>query len=493
MSTPSEKFVQPAIPKFDGYYDFWSMTMENFLRSREMWSLVEEGIPTMAIGSSPANEAQRKAVEEAKLKDLKVKNFLFQAIDREILETILDKGTSKAIWESMKRKYQGSTKVRRAQLQALKREFELLAMKEGEKIDTFLGRTLSVVNKMKINGESVEQSTIVSKILRSLTRKFNYVVCSIEESNDLSTLTIDELHGSLLVHEGRMQEPQEEEHVLNVSQDERSSYGRGRGSLRGGRGRGRGRATPDKASIECFKCHKLGHFQYECPDWEKGAYYAELEEDVLLMALVSFEEEENVEENETGGDGGASGEDGEALETGKERGRCHDLSNDVESAKVCVKFAEACKEEEWLEVMRCELQAIQKNETWDLASSQVDVKKMEAKWCELQDIEKNQTGSLMPHMMYVADLISQFMAKSKEEHMLAAKSVLTYLKRTVDFRRTQHIDVRYHYLCDLAKQEVVKLVFCGTGDQVADIMTKPVKLEAFIKLREKLGVCNRVN
>ncbi|KAG7584140.1 Zinc finger CCHC-type superfamily [Arabidopsis suecica] len=292
MSTSSEKFVQPAIPKFDGYYDFWSMAMENFLRSREMWSLVEEGIPTMAIGSSPANEAQRKAVEEAKLKDLKVKNFLFQAIDREILETILDKGTSKAIWESMKRKYQGSTKVRRAQLQALKREFELLAMKEGEKIDTFLGRTLSVVNKMKINGENVEQSTIVSKILRSLTRKFNYVVCSIEESNDLSTLTIDELHGSLLVHEGRMQEPLEEEHVLNVSQDERSSYGRGRGSLRGGRGRGRGRATPEKASIECFKCHKLGHFQYECPDWEKGAYYAELEEDVLLMAQVSFEEEE---------------------------------------------------------------------------------------------------------------------------------------------------------------------------------------------------------
>lgn len=30
--------------------------------------------------------------------------------------------------------------------------------------------------------------------------------------------------------------------------------------------------------VECFKCHKLGHFQYECPSWEKSANYAEIDE-----------------------------------------------------------------------------------------------------------------------------------------------------------------------------------------------------------------------
>lgn len=200
----SDKFVQPAIPKFDSYYDYWSMTTENFLGSKEVWTLVDEGIPTAAVGTAPASKTQRKVVEDAKLKDLKVKNYLFQAIDWEIFETILDKETSKIIWDSMKQKFQGSTKVRRAQLQALRREFELLTMKEGEKVDSFLGRTLSVVNKMKTNGESMEQSTVIGKILRSLTNKFNYVVCSIEESNDLSQMSIDELHGSLLIHEQRM-------------------------------------------------------------------------------------------------------------------------------------------------------------------------------------------------------------------------------------------------------------------------------------------------
>ena len=106
---------------------------------------------------------------------------------------------------------------------------------------------------------------MVGKILRSLTAKFNYVVCSIEESNDLSTLSIDALHGSLHVHEQRMQGYQEEEHVLKVAQEDRSGRGRGRGVFRGGRGRGRGRQSRNKAIIECFKFHKLGHFQYECP------------------------------------------------------------------------------------------------------------------------------------------------------------------------------------------------------------------------------------
>ncbi|CAA7052583.1 unnamed protein product [Microthlaspi erraticum] len=61
-------------------------------------------------------------------------------------------------------------------------------------------------------------------------------------------------------------------------------------------------------------------------------------------------------------------------------------------------------------------------------------------------------------------------------------------RNPVMHRHTKHIDVRYHYLCDLTNQEVVKLVFCGTGEQVADIMTKPVKLETFVKLRGLLGM-----
>ena len=62
--------VQPAIPKFDGHYDYWSMLMENFLRSKEYWNLVETGVP--AAEGVELTSVQQKSSADQKLKDLKV-------------------------------------------------------------------------------------------------------------------------------------------------------------------------------------------------------------------------------------------------------------------------------------------------------------------------------------------------------------------------------------------------------------------------------------
>lgn len=58
--------------------------------------MVEHGIPTTAAGVVLTN-TQQKAIEDQTLKDLKAKNYLFQAIARSILETILNKDTTKNI------------------------------------------------------------------------------------------------------------------------------------------------------------------------------------------------------------------------------------------------------------------------------------------------------------------------------------------------------------------------------------------------------------
>lgn len=75
------------------------------------------------------NEWHIKNVEEARLKDLKAKNYILKAFDRGIIETILNKDTTKGIWGSMKQKYKASKNVKRAQLQTLHRELDLLSMK----------------------------------------------------------------------------------------------------------------------------------------------------------------------------------------------------------------------------------------------------------------------------------------------------------------------------------------------------------------------------
>ena len=175
MATDSS-FVQAAIPRFDGHYDHWSMLIENFLRSKEYWYVVESGVAAPVAGVA-LTKAQKTELEGLKLKDLKAKNYLFQAIDRFILETILiSKETSKDIWDSMKKKYQDSSRVKRAQLQALRKDFETQQMKDGEFVTRYCARTMVITNKMRFHGEKMEDVAIVEKILRPLAPKFNYVV-----------------------------------------------------------------------------------------------------------------------------------------------------------------------------------------------------------------------------------------------------------------------------------------------------------------------------
>ena len=91
----SSNFTHLTVPKFNGYYEHWSMLMENLLRSKEYWSLIETGVTTSPTDVTPE---QRKAADESKLHDFKAKNYLFQSIDMTILETILVWDTAKDIW-----------------------------------------------------------------------------------------------------------------------------------------------------------------------------------------------------------------------------------------------------------------------------------------------------------------------------------------------------------------------------------------------------------
>lgn len=50
-------------------------------------------------------------------------------------------------------------------------------------------------------------------------------------------------------------------------------------------------------------------------------------------------------------------------------------------------------------------------------------------------------------------------------------SAIKLSKNPILDRRTKHINVRYHYLHNLSSEGIMRLVFCGTNDQVADIMT----------------------
>lgn len=70
-------------------------------------------------------------------------------------------------------------------------------------------------------------------------------------------------------------------------------------------------------------------------------------------------------------------------------------------------------------------------------------------------------------------------------------STIKLSKNPVLHARSKHIHVRFHFLRELVNDGVITMEYCGTEDQLSDIMTKTVKLDTFEKLRERMGVCCR--
>ena len=75
--------------------------------------------------------------------------------------------------------------------------------------------------------------------MRVLPSKFNVIVITIEETNDLSNFSVDELHASLITHKQRLS--RNENSSLEQAFKTQMSFGRGRGQGRGNK-RGRGRS-----------------------------------------------------------------------------------------------------------------------------------------------------------------------------------------------------------------------------------------------------------
>jgi hypothetical protein len=137
-------------------------------------------------------------------------------------------------------------------------------MDEKEEIATYFLRVDEVVISIKGLGEELNESLVVQKVLRSLLLKCDAKVSVIEETRDLTKLTMDELHGSLIAYEMRIgiesDQPNNEatfkainntKYKDNDLDEEITNFIR---RVQKGTGRYKG-----KSPLKCFNCGRIGH------------------------------------------------------------------------------------------------------------------------------------------------------------------------------------------------------------------------------------------
>ncbi|KAJ8760556.1 hypothetical protein K2173_015223 [Erythroxylum novogranatense] len=196
--------------------------MKTLLRSQHLWNLVEYGF----VDILEPNAEEEERLNIIKQKDAKALFIIQQAVHETIFSRIAAATTSQQAWSILQKEFQGDSKFIMVKLQSLRRDFETLVMKNGELIADFFSRTMTISNQMRSYGEQISDETIVAKVLRSLTPKFDNVVAAIEEAKDLSVLSIDELMGSLQAHESRINRvPEKNEEKAFQVQEETIHHG----------------------------------------------------------------------------------------------------------------------------------------------------------------------------------------------------------------------------------------------------------------------------
>ena len=113
----------------------------------------------------------------------------------------MDLETPKQVWDKLQGEFEGSERVKTVRLFTLKREFELMKMKDDESIKDYSGRLMDVVNQIRLLGEAFTNQKVVENIMVSVPQNFEAKIFAIEESCDLQTLTIVELTSKLHAQE----------------------------------------------------------------------------------------------------------------------------------------------------------------------------------------------------------------------------------------------------------------------------------------------------
>ncbi|GJU88192.1 copia protein [Tanacetum coccineum] len=276
-------------PLFESdWFIYWKNRFETYMKSKDLdlWHVIIYGDfpPTE---NNPENKKDEIVPFDKQSDDLKkrlaknneAKMVIYNTLPCKEYERSFMCKTAKEIWETLLITHQGNSQVKDNKIDLLVQQYEQFMIPEEESIDNAFARFNTIITSLKALDEGFSSKNYARKSITALHLKWRANVTAIEESKDLTSLSLDELIGNLKVYKmiikkdseivkGKREqsrslalkakkEPSDEGSSTSGSEDEEyvmaKSFQRNRDDKNG------------KSKRKCFRCGDPNHLIVECP------------------------------------------------------------------------------------------------------------------------------------------------------------------------------------------------------------------------------------
>ncbi|GJW89335.1 retrovirus-related pol polyprotein from transposon TNT 1-94 [Tanacetum coccineum] len=217
------------------------------------------------------DENQKKMLS----KNDEAKMVLYNALPKKEYERIFMCDTAQNIWDSLITTHQGNKQVKDNKIDLFVQKYEEFSITDDETIDCAFSRFNTIITSLKALDESFSSRNHVRKFLRALPSKWRPKVTAIEESKDLSKLSLDELVGNLKVYEVVLEKDLEiaknkKEKYKSLALKAKQVLSDDDTSSSDSNDEEYAMAEERREDRRCFKCGDPNHFISDCPKNSSG-------------------------------------------------------------------------------------------------------------------------------------------------------------------------------------------------------------------------------
>ncbi|GJR25383.1 putative ribonuclease H-like domain-containing protein [Tanacetum coccineum] len=259
-----------------GEYTPWSMRMEQYLTNTYygLWQVImngDEPVQTTKDENGVETEYQLR------------------------FHTIKD---AKSLWAAIKSRFGGNLESKKMQKNVLKQQFENFSVSDIEGLDKAYDRFQKLISQLEVHGAVVSNEDANQKFLRALPSSWNNIALIMRNKEGIDELDIDDLYNNLKVFEadikGSSGSSSNSQNMAFLFAKDTNSINEvnttnGVSTAAGHSSQGQASSSSytndlifykktgrklifngkepvgfDKTKVECFNCHRRGHFAREC-------------------------------------------------------------------------------------------------------------------------------------------------------------------------------------------------------------------------------------